>query len=64
MTDINQTLPVTRCAIHGCTQLHDNWPGHDCEGLLCQDHWEEYSSRLWWEQLYHLGQLGGVRAEA
>jgi hypothetical protein len=48
-----------------CSQCHapildpsESWPD-DGGGCLCQDCWEAYSSRLWWEMLRQLPGLVG-----
>ena len=52
------------CSHPGCTQPHDNWPDGSPEGLLCQNHWEEKSDKMWWKYVVDLDKAGLVQPRA
>jgi hypothetical protein len=52
------------CSHPSCTQPHDNWPDGSPEGLLCQAHWDIYSSCMWWKDVIGLDRAGLIEPQA
>lgn len=46
------------CSYPGCQQAHDNWPGLGLTEKLCQDHWESYCARQWWQACKVIDEAG------